>query len=210
MAEEIGLSVQPVRTALKALTNVVVGEQVSRGEHTTKAYRLAADQPFVATNKRQDEDTTVCYQQQDPLLPATNTPLIETLETQRAQTSSVQQSDDESAIQSTTSAHSNPGVSEDDSTTQREDPEMIDPNQDGIPGMLIPLPTNTDPVPATVPDNQLARADRGTRLPDNWMPPLDAAEAMRAECPNVDQALELRKFHDYWGDVPGAKGRKIN
>jgi hypothetical protein len=67
-----------------------------------------------------------------------------------------------------------------------------DPNQSGLPGMhLMPLPTNESPVP-------VERPKRGTRLPEDWMPPLDVVQQMRAECPHVDQALELEKFRDYW------------
>ena len=50
----------------------------------------------------------------------------------------------------------------------------------------------------------------GTRLPENWTPPNDAIDAMRAECPSVDLRTEYAKFVDYWRGVPGAKGRKTD
>jgi hypothetical protein len=181
LAYELGLSVQTVRTALeKRLAGVVMAQRFAGTDDTTKAYRLAADLPFVSSNKPQDAEAPVCCQQQDPLLAATNAPLLENSREQRTQTSSVQESN-----------------------SQREDHDMKDPNQDGLPGMhLMPLPTNQNPVPAEAPK-------RGTRLPEDWMPPLDVVAQMRAECPNVDQALALRKFRDYWSEKVGKDATKL-
>lgn len=49
---------------------------------------------------------------------------------------------------------------------------------------------------------------RGTRLPENWMPPQAAIDAIKLECPNVDLKAEHRKFVDYWTDQTGAKAVK--
>lgn len=52
-------------------------------------------------------------------------------------------------------------------------------------------------------------AAKGTRLPEDWMPPAEVIEQMRTECPGVDLEAEHRRFVDYWLGVPGAKGRKV-
>ena len=73
--------------------------------------------------------------------------------------------------------------------------------------------TNEPPIePSENP--QLGRASapdaaKGTRLPDDWTPPAEVIEQMRAECPGVDLEAEHRRFVDYWLGVPGAKGRKV-
>lgn len=112
------------------------------------------------------------------------------------------------------SGASDPGFFEEPT---REETMKHDHDQDGIPGGLIPLPTNRLPAvpdsPPAAPDNlpaEQSRSARGTRLPDGWMPPPEVVAQMRAECPHVDQKLEHRKFCDYWADQPGAKGRKVN
>jgi hypothetical protein len=97
LSREVGLSIQAVRTALKTLANMGVGESIPGTDDTTKAYRVAVqgaecqttDQAFVSGNKRQDDGESACCQQQDPLLAATNAPLLETLETKRTHTSCV-------------------------------------------------------------------------------------------------------------------------
>ncbi|MBV6758412.1 hypothetical protein [Rhodococcus opacus] len=49
---------------------------------------------------------------------------------------------------------------------------------------------------------------RGIRLPDDWMPPRELIEKMRAECPDVDLESEHRKFSDYWAAQTGARATK--
>jgi hypothetical protein len=51
---------------------------------------------------------------------------------------------------------------------------------------------------------------RGTRLPDGWMPDPGVVAQMRSDHPQVDLKAEHAKFVDYWGDQPGAKGRKLD
>jgi hypothetical protein len=50
---------------------------------------------------------------------------------------------------------------------------------------------------------------RGTRLPDDWMPPPALVDEMRAERPGVDLRAEHRKFVDYWISQPGRAGVKV-
>lgn len=52
--------------------------------------------------------------------------------------------------------------------------------------------------------------ERGTRLPEGWMPDRDVIDTMRAECPQIDLRAEHAKFVDYWAAQPGAKGRKVD
>lgn len=53
-----------------------------------------------------------------------------------------------------------------------------------------------------------APADRGTRLPDGWMPDRHVIDDMRDKCPNVDFRREHEVFSDYWRAKPGKDGRK--
>lgn len=53
-------------------------------------------------------------------------------------------------------------------------------------------------------------SSRGTRLDPDWMPGNDLIAVLRAECPNVDQQREHRKFVDYWISQPGQKGVRLN
>jgi len=53
-----------------------------------------------------------------------------------------------------------------------------------------------------------ARADRGTRLPDDWSPS-DADRAFAAAL-GVPVEREAASFKDYWTSKPGADGRKTN
>ena len=52
------------------------------------------------------------------------------------------------------------------------------------------------------------RADRGTRLPDDWLP----SEEDRAFAGALGVAVEREaaSFRDYWHSKPGADGRKVN
>lgn len=132
-------------------------------------------------------------------------PLRGSKESPRTRSHPEPSSDSESADTANTSDDSCPGVVEDEEM-QREEPEMkkpVDSNQEPMPVMaLIPLPTNNAPVRPEPPT-------RGHRLPEDWMPPLDVVEQMRAECPYVDQALELRKFRDYWLEKVGRDCTKL-
>lgn len=59
---------------------------------------------------------------------------------------------------------------------------------------------------------QLAKAKRGHRLPEGWIPSSESVEKMRKEL-MVDSATlvyEHRKFSDYWLSVPGQKGVKLD
>jgi len=84
-----------------------------------------------------------------------------------------------------------------------------------------PDPTRTEPaLPSEVPNppslrsgspSTRKRAERGTRLPEDWRPDEELANEMRAELGDVlDLYAEHRKFMDYWTNLPGAKGVKLD
>lgn len=54
------------------------------------------------------------------------------------------------------------------------------------------------------------RAARATRIPDGWTPSDELAQTMHAECPNVDQRAEHRKFVDYWTAKSGKDATKAD
>lgn len=121
---------------------------------------------------------------------------------------------DESAIEAMPS-DADTGASEESETPAAGEETMkgttISPEQSLLPGMLVPVPepklaqqkrrsvTAADAKPPGA-----SRAERGTRLPDGWQPTRELIEAMRHECPEVNQRHEFRKFVDYWRGVPGA------
>lgn len=217
LAAEVGLSVQPVRTALKALAGTVVAKRFS-SDDTTKAYRLALDGaecqppdlPFVSSNKPQDGRPAVCYQQQGPLLAATNAPPIETLETKETHPTGVQRNPSESADTATASDSPDPGIEE--PTTQGEQVQQPDPNQDGLPGMhLLPLPTNHAPEP--VREKTIAPAangSRGHRLPEDWLPPQEVIARQRESYPFLDLREIFVDFQQYWLSESGRHATKLD
>lgn len=55
------------------------------------------------------------------------------------------------------------------------------------------------------------KADRGTRLPDDWEPGADEIRIATERGFPIDQTRAIgRAFRNYWTSLPGAKGRKIN
>lgn len=54
------------------------------------------------------------------------------------------------------------------------------------------------------------KSKRGTRLPEDWIPPQAVRDEMRAECPDVDLRAEHLKFVDYWLSQPGRHGVKLS
>lgn len=59
---------------------------------------------------------------------------------------------------------------------------------------------------------QVAKAKRGHRLPEGWVPGIETIEKMAAELHVSQQYLgvEHRKFCDYFYAVPGQKGVKLD
>lgn len=59
-------------------------------------------------------------------------------------------------------------------------------------------------------DNSTAKrgADRGTRLPEDWMPSEEDC-AFAADL-GLDSMVTAEEFRDFWTSVPGARGRKLN
>lgn len=76
--------------------------------------------------------------------------------------------------------------------------------------VVLPPPP---PPPLPPPPNSktsVSPADRGSRLPSDWVPPSDVMEWARQERPDLDLATTLEEFRDYWLSVPGARGRKLD
>ncbi|ASR84995.1 RepA-like replication initiator [Mycobacterium phage Bunnies] len=71
-------------------------------------------------------------------------------------------------------------------------------------------PHNLPAVAHSAPGAPAAKAPRGSRLPDGWMPDDETIAAMRQQFPHVDLRAEHEKFTDYWRGVAGAKGRKAD
>lgn len=59
-------------------------------------------------------------------------------------------------------------------------------------------------------DNSTAKrgADRGTRLPEDWMP--DEDDRAFAVDLGLDPVVTAEEFRDFWTAVPGARGRKLS
>ncbi|ACI06277.1 replication initiation protein [Mycobacterium phage Brujita] len=66
------------------------------------------------------------------------------------------------------------------------------------------------PVAQSAPAAPAAKAPRGSRLPEGWMPDDETIAAMRQQFPHVDLRAEHEKFTDYWRGAAGAKGRKAD
>lgn len=77
-----------------------------------------------------------------------------------------------------------------------------------------PDPTRPDPVSKDTdieaPQAAPKKKKRGHRLPEGWMPGGDLVQTMNAECPQIDQQAEHRKFCDYWTAQAGARGVKLD
>lgn len=80
------------------------------------------------------------------------------------------------------------------------------------PPIQPPLPSERDsPAPVAsggAGGTRAARADRGTRLPDDWSPSDD--DRAFATALGVAVEREAASFRDYWTSKPGADGRKTN
>lgn len=65
----------------------------------------------------------------------------------------------------------------------------------------------------TAPAGAVARTQRGSRIPDSYMPDDSTIQSMRQEFPTVTRQeweSEHRQFCDYWQSQPGAKGTKLD
>jgi hypothetical protein len=63
-----------------------------------------------------------------------------------------------------------------------------------------------DPPPSSVG----RRAERGTRLPEDWSPPDEVKQRLALQFPNTRLDLILAEFVNYWTALPGAKARKLD
>ena len=55
-----------------------------------------------------------------------------------------------------------------------------------------------------------ARASRGTRLPDGWVPDDDLVAWTRTNAPAAANAVELDRFRDYWQSLSGQRAIRVN
>jgi hypothetical protein len=222
LADICNLSRSETLDAMKKGRDLNLIERTARGARKlghADTYRLVPVQVSKSAPTDLEDDFKVCEggvsrsAPADPTVSTTVTTKKDTLRVSKESSPTQRRNASESADTADTSDAAHPGGNE-DPTTQGEEPMKHDPDQDGLPGMLIPLPTNR--TPATVPDTAPAtreqlsssRTVRGSRLPEDWTPPLDVIAEMRAECPHVDQKFELRKFRDYWIDKTGKDAMK--
>lgn len=102
---------------------------------------------------------------------------------------------------------------------QAERDARRDASQDASvpPAVTTARPDPTRPDPTVLPTEVLeelplthARKNRGTRLPDNWMPSTEDVAWARTECPAVDTRAETEQFRDWFKAAPNAKGVKLD
>jgi hypothetical protein len=234
LAHELGMSQKAIRTALRRLSNVVVANHFPPLEDQTLAYRVhAPDQSIAArgtVSNTSDQPVAArgmgpCRQGHGTVPAGASAPYIETLETKETKNASRSSSRKRSRRSENRSAANIPDNAETRLSDHTETPtlgeqamkqSMARPDQSLLPGMLVTVPESEaerGQLPATVAETTPAkpsRAERGTRLPDNWQPPRKLVAEMHVECPEVDQGYEFRKFCDYWHSVPGARGRKAD
>jgi hypothetical protein len=182
LGSEVGLSRQTVRTALRALNQVVSANTFPRWNaeartiDQTRAYRVVTCERLEST----EPDVQMVESNQDVVgtnqghgwkqpgtgLESTNVPSTETLKTKDRE--------------------------------GREAPaqEHDSPSAELVPDQLNDRPPQTNP--------------RGTRLPDGWEPERAVVEAMGAECPHINLRAEHAKFTDHWLSTAGQRGVKAN
>jgi hypothetical protein len=73
------------------------------------------------------------------------------------------------------------------------------------PGAKLPIP-----IPIPIPESRSAQRSQGSRLPADWRP----SEILEAwafkERPDLDIAIVVEKFRDYWTAKPGRAGAKLD
>jgi uncharacterized protein YdaU (DUF1376 family) len=71
-------------------------------------------------------------------------------------------------------------------------------------------PNNQEPITKNQKIDRGVQRSRGSRLPSDWQP----SEILKAwackERPDLDLAVVIPKFRDYWSAVPGSKGVKLD
>jgi hypothetical protein len=53
-------------------------------------------------------------------------------------------------------------------------------------------------------------SDRGSRLPESWLPSVEMVTYAQVHAPSVDVKATVQDFVDYWVAIPGARGRKAS
>lgn len=99
-----------------------------------------------------------------------------------------------------------------------EDPELNTDPREGVARTPEKTPTGTgeqgnrgtEEQQTTTSSGARKRADRATRIPDDFTVTPDMVTWVRGECPNVDGRAETEKFIDYWRAEGGAKARKVD
>jgi hypothetical protein len=93
----------------------------------------------------------------------------------------------------------------------RNESRVTDTVTDGVSSQPPTRPDPTTVTDVTVEAPQAApKRPRATRLPDDWMPPPDVIESMKAEHPAVDFRAEHAKFVDYWKAKSGKDATKVD
>ncbi|AEL98225.1 replication initiation protein [Mycobacterium phage BigNuz] len=87
---------------------------------------------------------------------------------------------------------------------------LVEGGVGGDPQNVDDAAPNLPAVAHSAPGAPAAKAPRGSRLPEGWMPDDETIASMREQFPLVDLRAEHAKFTDYWRGVAGAKGRKAD
>lgn len=91
--------------------------------------------------------------------------------------------------------------------------QMLAPRKQVIPNACSESEGETEERRAEEKDNSTSRKtlsaeQRGTRLPDDWMP--SAEDRAFASNLGLDPDVTADEFRDYWTALPGARGRKLD
>lgn len=86
--------------------------------------------------------------------------------------------------------------------------EVHHPPAGGAPGTVLEPSEVKNVKPSSSPS--APKAQRGTRLPDDFAVTPEMLAWASERVPDVDERHETEKFVNYWQAIPGAKGRKLN
>lgn len=188
LAHEVGMSQKQIRTALRAISDVVVANHFPPFEDQTLAYRACGpDQPVAPQGT-----VPPCPTGHGTVPQRASAPLSKT--TREQNTSCSDAASSETAATANTSAVSDPGIKE--PPTQGE-PVKHDDTQ-AIPGLLINLPAVPPDTPAA--REPRTRRRRGKEIDPDFFPSDESITKIRKEFPYVtNEAMryQLAKFIDW-------------
>jgi hypothetical protein len=80
----------------------------------------------------------------------------------------------------------------------------------GVSGGVVVSEAEREAPPAASPAPKVAKEAKATRLPQGWTLPDPWRDWAKAERPEIDAALESKKFANYWWAKGGKDGRKVD